>query len=98
MSSDVHCLSRAHFIDVQQCPLLVTRTSRHCHAKDPKSSAASVFHTGIYLGNDWFIESSNFFDGVTLANLHRPGWYYASGFAWGRQVLSPAQLSTATGN
>jgi hypothetical protein len=66
--------------------------------KGPKSSAASVFHTAIYLGNGWFIESSNFFDGVTLANLHWPGWYYASGFAWGRQVLSPAQLNTATGN
>ena len=44
-----------------------------------------------------FIESSNFFDGVTLANLKWPGWYYASAFAWGRQVLSPAQLGTVAG-
>ena len=66
--------------------------------KGTKSSAASVFHTAIYLGNGWFIESSNFFDGVTLANLNWPGWYYASEFAWGRQVLSPSQLSAATGN
>jgi cell wall-associated NlpC family hydrolase len=65
--------------------------------KGPKSSAASVFHTAIYLGNGWFIESSNFFDGVTLANLKWPGWYYASAFAWGRQVLSPAQLGTVAG-
>jgi cell wall-associated NlpC family hydrolase len=65
--------------------------------KGAKSSAASVFHTGIYLGNGWFIESSNLFDGVTLANLRWPGWYYASEFAWGRQVLLPAQLGAVTG-
>jgi cell wall-associated NlpC family hydrolase len=65
--------------------------------KGPKSSAASIFHTAIYLGNGWFLEASNFFDGVTLANLDWPGWYYSSGFAWGRQVLSPAQLSAVAG-
>ncbi len=64
--------------------------------KGPKSSAASVFHTGIYLGNGWFIESSSAFDGVTLANLNWPGWYYAADFAWGRQVLTAAQLGAST--
>ncbi len=63
----------------------------------PKSSAASIFHAAIYLGNGWFLEASSFFDGVTLANLNWPGWYYSSGFAWGRRVLSPVQLSTAAG-
>ena len=63
--------------------------------KGAKSSPTSVFHTAIYLGNGWFIESSNGFDGVTLANLDWPGWYFQKDFAWGRRVLSPAQLGTA---
>jgi hypothetical protein len=66
--------------------------------KGSKSSVASIFHTAIYLGNGWFVESSSAFDGVTLANLGWPGWYFQQDFAWGRRVLSPAQLSTATGN
>lgn len=60
----------------------------------PKSKAAAIFHTGIYLGDGWFIESSNLFDGVTLANLDWPGWYYRSAFAWGRRVLTAAQLDS----
>jgi hypothetical protein len=63
--------------------------------KGPKSTAASIFHTALYLGNGWFIESSNYFDGVTLANLDWPGWYYRSAFAWGRRVLTTAQLQAS---
>jgi hypothetical protein len=63
--------------------------------KGAKSSPASVFHTAIYLGNGWFIESSNGFDGVTLANLDWPSWYFQKDFAWGRRLLSPAQLGPA---
>ena len=66
--------------------------------KGPKSSAASVFHTAIYLGNGWFVESSNLFDGVTLANLNWPGWYYLRDFAWGRRVLEPSELAPAPGD
>jgi len=47
-----------------------------------------VDHTGIYLGNGWFIHSSGF--GVAVARLD--GWY-ASGFAWGRRPLAEAGLS-----
>ena len=61
----------------------------------PKSKAASIFHTAIYLGDGWFVESSNCFDGVTLANLHWPGWYFAKDLAWGRRVLTPAQLGAS---
>ena len=64
--------------------------------KGPKSSASSVFHTGIYLGNGWFAESSSAFDGVTLGNLDWPGWYYGSDFAWGRRVLKAAQLAAGS--
>jgi cell wall-associated NlpC family hydrolase len=43
---------------------------------------------GIYLGNGWFIHSSDY--GVALATL--TGWY-ANEFAWGRRPLAEAGLS-----
>jgi len=64
--------------------------------KGAKSSASSVFHTGIYLGNGWFAESSSAFDGVTLGNLNWSGWYYGTDFAWGRRVLKAAQLASGS--
>ena len=51
-------------------------------ARGPKSKPAQVDHTGIYLGNGWFIHSSGY--GVALAQLD--GWY-ASSFAWARRPL-----------
>ena len=64
--------------------------------KGTKSRAASIFHIAIYLGNGWFVESSSAFDGVTLANLNWPGWYYARDFAWGRRVLTASQIPIPT--
>jgi cell wall-associated NlpC family hydrolase len=52
-------------------------------AHGPKSRPVEVDHTGIYLGNGWFIHSSEY--GVALAQLD--GWY-AEGFAWARRPLS----------
>jgi cell wall-associated NlpC family hydrolase len=57
-------------------------------ARGRKSKPAQVDHTGIYLGNGWFVHSSGY--GVALAQLD--GWY-ASGFAWGRRPLSEAGLT-----
>src|SRR3954471_24984347 len=54
----------------------------------PKSKPAQVDHTGIYLGNGWFIHSSGY--GVAVARLD--GWY-ASSFAWARRPLTEAKLS-----
>jgi cell wall-associated NlpC family hydrolase len=51
------------------------------------SSGAQVFHTGIYVGNGWFIQSSG--EGVALAQLS--GWYQKK-FAWGRRPLHEAGL------
>ena len=53
----------------------------------PKSKPAEVDHTGIYLGNGWFIHSSGY--GVAVARLD--GWY-ASSFAWARRPLTEAKL------
>jgi cell wall-associated NlpC family hydrolase len=53
-----------------------------------RSKPAQVGHMGIYLGNGWFIHSSDY--GVALATL--TGWY-AREFAWGRRPLAEAGLS-----
>jgi cell wall-associated NlpC family hydrolase len=53
-----------------------------------KSKPAQVDHTGIYVGNGWFIHSSVY--GVALARLD--GWY-ASSFAWARRPLIEAKLT-----
>jgi cell wall-associated NlpC family hydrolase len=56
--------------------------------KGPRSQPSQVGHMGIYLGNGWFIHSSEY--GVALATL--TGWY-AREFAWGRRPLAEAGLS-----
>src|SRR4051795_4282306 len=56
-------------------------------AKGAKSKPAQVDHTGIYLGNGWFIHSSGY--GVAVTTL--TGWY-ANRFAWGRRPLAEAGL------
>ena len=56
----------------------------------PSSKAASVGHTGIYLGNGWMIHSSG--QGVAVTPL--TGWYRQQ-FAWGRRPLAEAGLTAA---
>src|SRR2546430_778635 len=58
-------------------------------ANGPRSKPAAVDHTGIYLGNGWFIHSSGY--GVALAPLD--GWYKQR-FAWARRPLAEAALGT----
>jgi len=57
-------------------------------SRGAKSKPAQVDHTGIYLGDGWFIHASGY--GVALARLD--GWY-ASSFAWARRPLNEAKLS-----
>ena len=56
----------------------------------PRSSSASIGHTGIYLGAGWMIHSSG--QGVALSPL--TGWYKQQ-FAWGRRPLAEAGLTTS---
>lgn len=51
------------------------------------STGSEIDHTAIYLGNGWFIQSSD--QGVELATLN--GWYRQE-FAWGRRPLREAGL------
>jgi cell wall-associated NlpC family hydrolase len=57
--------------------------------KGPRSKPSQVGHMGIYLGNGWFIHSSEY--GVAVASLN--GWY-RSEFAWARRPLAEAGLSS----
>jgi cell wall-associated NlpC family hydrolase len=56
-------------------------------AGGPKSSGNEIIHTGIYVGDGWFVHSSG--EGVALAQL--TGWYRTE-FAWGRRPLREAGL------
>jgi cell wall-associated NlpC family hydrolase len=54
-----------------------------------RSKPAEIDHTGIYLGNGWFIHSSE--EGVELGLLSSD--WYAKRIAWGRRPLAEAGLS-----
>ncbi len=53
----------------------------------PRSTGAEIDHTAIYVGNGWFVHSSD--EGVALAQL--TGWYRRE-FAWARRPLREAGL------
>ena len=63
--------------------------------KGPSSSVESIYHAGLYLGRGWFIHSTGSSDGVTLASLNSSS-YWKAAFAWGRRVLTPAELIVAS--
>ena len=59
--------------------------------KGPSSSVESIYHAGLYLGRGWFIHSTGSTDGVTISSLNA-STYYKQNFAWGRRVLTAAEL------
>jgi cell wall-associated NlpC family hydrolase len=59
--------------------------------KGPSSSVESIYHAALYLGSGWFIHSTGSSDGVTLASLNTSS-YWKGAFAWGRRLLTPAEL------
>jgi cell wall-associated NlpC family hydrolase len=82
MSGEVPRAKRIPFAQLQPADVLF-------FGNGPRSKPAQVGHTGIYLGNGWFIHSSD--QGVYLSML--TGWYRSS-FAWGRRPLAEAGLAS----
>ena len=58
----------------------------------PKSTAASVYHAALYLGNGWFIQSTGSSDGVSIASVTADS-YWKAAFAWGRRVLKKGEFT-----
>jgi cell wall-associated NlpC family hydrolase len=81
MSVEVPRSKRVGFKKLQPADVIFFGT------KGAKSKGPQVFHTGIYVGNGWFIQSSD--EGVALAQLTG---YYKQRFAWGRRPLREAGL------
>jgi cell wall-associated NlpC family hydrolase len=81
MSGEVPRSELIKFEDLQ--PADVIFFGEHGRSSNP----SEVDHMGIYVGNGWFIHSSEY--GVALARLD--GWYRRK-FAWGRRPLREAGL------
>jgi len=81
MSVEVRRSKRIRFAKLQPADVIFFG------ANGPRSSGSEIIHTGIYVGDGWFIHSSD--EGVALAQLN--GWYRTE-FAWGRRPLREAGL------
>jgi cell wall-associated NlpC family hydrolase len=81
MSVEVPGAQRISFKKLQPADVIFFGT------KGSQSRGPQIFHTAIYAGNGWFIQSSG--EGVALAQLS--GWYEKK-FAWGRRPLREAGL------
>jgi cell wall-associated NlpC family hydrolase len=83
MSAEVATPKRISFAHLKPADILFWG------AHGANSKPAEVDHTGIYLGNGWFIHSSDY--GVALAQL--TGWYKQR-FAWARRPLAEAGIAS----
>jgi cell wall-associated NlpC family hydrolase len=81
MSVEVPRSKRVSFTKLQPADVIFFGT------KGSQSTGPQIFHTAIYVGNGWFIQSSD--EGVAFAQLS--GWYRKR-FAWGRRPLHEAGL------
>jgi cell wall-associated NlpC family hydrolase len=81
MSVEVPRSKRIAFAKLQPADVIFFGTN------GSRSTGPQIFHTAIYVGNGWFIQSSD--RGVALAQLS--GWYKKR-FAWGRRPLKEAGL------
>ena len=81
MSVEVPHSKRVSFTKLQPADVIFFGT------KGSHSTGPQIFHTAIYVGNGWFIQSSD--EGVAFAQLS--GWYRKR-FAWGRRPLHEAGL------
>ena len=82
MSAEVKKPARIGLADLQPGDVLFFGS------RGPLSSPLEIGHTGVYVGNGWFVHSSG--AGVTLQPLQ--GWYTTT-FAWARRPLLEAGLT-----
>jgi cell wall-associated NlpC family hydrolase len=83
MSGEVPASKRIAFAKLQPADVIFFGD------KGPRSQPSQVGHMGIYLGNGWFIHSSDY--GVAVTTL--TGWYRQE-FAWARRPLAEAGLAS----
>ena len=57
-----------------------------------RSNGYDVYHAAIYMGRGWFVHSTGSSDGVTIDSLDQ-STYWSSHFAWGRRLLTKAELA-----
>ena len=81
MSVEVPRAKRIAFAKLEPADIIFFGT------QGPRSSGSEIIHSGIYVGDGWFIHSSG--QGVALSQL--TGWYRTE-FAWGRRPLREAGL------
>ena len=81
MSVEVPRAERISYAKLQPADVIFFGT------KGTRSTGPQIFHTAIYVGNGWFVQSSD--QGVALAQL--AGWNRKK-FAWGRRPLREAGL------
>ncbi len=84
---DVHDERRGPALEADRLQEAAARGRDLLRLARPDSKGSQIFHTAIYVGNGWFIQSSD--RGVALAQL--TGWYKQK-FAWGRRPLREAGL------
>jgi cell wall-associated NlpC family hydrolase len=85
MSGEVSKAKRIPFVKLQPADVIFFGD------RGPKSSPDDVGHMGIYVGDGWFVHSSEY--GVALAQLS--GWYRGR-FAWARRPLAEAGLEPSS--
>ncbi len=82
----------------ENAPRRIARSSLKCGdlmffgPDGPDSPVRSIYHAALYLGNGWFIHSTGSSDGVTIVSLNA-SQYWRSHFAWGRRLLTKAELA-----
>jgi cell wall-associated NlpC family hydrolase len=84
MSVEVPRSKRISFANLQPADVIFFGT------QGPRSTGPQIFHTAIYVGAGWFVQSSD--EGVALAQL--TGWNRKK-FAWGRRPLREAGLESS---
>jgi cell wall-associated NlpC family hydrolase len=85
MSVEVPRSERIPFAKLQPADVIFFGT------KGSHSTGPQIFHTAIYVGNGWFVQSSD--EGVAMAQL--AGWNRKK-FAWGRRPLREAGLEPSS--